>query len=69
MDILDRAQVVEQQHLSASIADARQCMGQGPGAEFCRECDAPIPMARRRAMPGCRLCIRCQTELEERNAF
>ena len=33
-------------------------------AEFCAECGEPIPEARRLAVPGCRLCIECQTERE-----
>lgn len=30
-------------------------------AEFCEECDEPIPQARREAMPGVRLCVACQS--------
>ncbi|MFT4013787.1 MAG: DksA/TraR family C4-type zinc finger protein [Paracoccus sp. (in: a-proteobacteria)] len=33
----------------------------GEGAEFCAECDEPIPEARRRALPGVRLCVACQS--------
>ena len=33
-------------------------------AEHCHHCDAPIPEARRRAMPGCVLCVSCQQEEE-----
>ena len=29
-------------------------------AEHCEECDAPIPEARRKAVPGVRLCVACQ---------
>ncbi|MBR6673454.1 MAG: TraR/DksA C4-type zinc finger protein, partial [Mailhella sp.] len=28
----------------------------------CEECGEPIPLARRHAMPGVRLCIECQQE-------
>lgn len=31
-------------------------------AEFCVECDEPIPPARREAIPGVQLCIDCQSE-------
>ncbi|WP_435637100.1 TraR/DksA C4-type zinc finger protein [Carnimonas bestiolae] len=31
----------------------------------CEECGDELPLARRRAIPGCRLCTECQ-ELEER---
>ncbi|MFO1140076.1 MAG: DksA/TraR family C4-type zinc finger protein [Paracoccus sp. (in: a-proteobacteria)] len=30
-------------------------------AEFCDECDEPIPEARRKAIPGVRLCVACQS--------
>ncbi len=30
----------------------------------CRICDEPIPLARRRAVPGVQTCIDCQTDLE-----
>jgi phage/conjugal plasmid C-4 type zinc finger TraR family protein len=30
-------------------------------AEFCDECDEPIPQARRVAIPGVRLCVECQS--------
>jgi RNA polymerase-binding transcription factor DksA len=33
---------------------------QGPGLARCEECDAPIPEARRKAVPGVRLCVACQ---------
>lgn len=43
-----------------AIARARRQLRQGPGRERCEECDAPIPLARRQAVPGVRLCIVCQ---------
>lgn len=33
----------------------------GDSAEFCDECDEPIPEARRQAIPGVRLCVECQS--------
>lgn len=33
-------------------------------AKHCHDCDAPIPKARRAAVPGCQLCVSCQTEHE-----
>ncbi|WP_367382912.1 DksA/TraR family C4-type zinc finger protein [Stenotrophomonas cyclobalanopsidis] len=43
-----------------AIARARRQLRQGPGLEYCEECDAPIPLARREAVPGVRLCVACQ---------
>ena len=40
-----------------------------PGGEsltHCEECEVAIPEARRKAMPGVRYCVRCQSELEIR---
>jgi uncharacterized protein (DUF362 family) len=38
----------------------------GEGATHCEECETVIPEARRKAIPGVRLCIRCQSEFEKR---
>lgn len=32
--------------------------------EYCEECDAPIPLARRQAILGVQYCINCQSKLE-----
>jgi phage/conjugal plasmid C-4 type zinc finger TraR family protein len=32
----------------------------------CEECEVEIPEARRKAMPGVRCCIKCQSEREKR---
>ncbi len=57
-----------QEQIDASIEDAvseaRRHLHQGDSAEFCEECDAPIPQARREAIPGVQLCIQCQSKLE-----
>jgi len=53
-----------QDQIDATIDDAirrvRSRLPQGPGREHCEECDAVIPEARRRAIPGVRLCVACQ---------
>lgn len=55
-----------QDQIDATIKDAieraRSQLPQGPGLIHCEECDAPIPEARRMAMPGVRLCVPCQEE-------
>ncbi|MFZ5965105.1 DksA/TraR family C4-type zinc finger protein [Thalassococcus sp. BH17M4-6] len=35
---------------------------QGESAEFCVDCEEPIPEKRRQALPGVKLCIDCQQE-------
>ena len=59
-----------QDQIDATVKDAikraRNQLPKGPGLSHCEECDAPIPEARRKAVPGVRLCIACQ-EAEERD--
>ena len=58
-----------QDQIDATVKDgikrARSQLKRGPGLTHCEECDAPIPEARRVAVPGVRLCIACQ-EAEDR---
>ena len=50
-----------QDQIDATVKDAikraRSQLRQGPGLEHCEECDAAIPEARRKAVPGVRLCV------------
>ena len=62
-----------QDQIDATVSDAveraRQQLRHGPGLKRCEECDAGIPAARRRAVPGVRLCVGCQqTRDTERSA-
>lgn len=36
----------------------------GASAEFCDDCDEEIPEARRKAIPGVRLCVFCKERSE-----
>ena len=58
-----------QDQIDASVEDAvklaRSRLPEGGGATRCEQCEAIIPEARRKAMPGVRLCIDCQAELEK----
>lgn len=55
-----------QDQIDATVKDAikraRAGLPSGPGRTHCEECDEAIPEARRRALPGVRLCVRCQGE-------
>jgi phage/conjugal plasmid C-4 type zinc finger TraR family protein len=57
-----------QDQIDATVKDgierARSRLPTGPGRKRCEECDAPIPAARRKAVPGVRLCLACQ-ELQD----
>jgi phage/conjugal plasmid C-4 type zinc finger TraR family protein len=60
-----------QDQIDATIADAvkrvRSQVPKGPSLKRCEECDAKIPEARRKAVPGVRLCVACQ-ELHDEEA-
>ena len=53
-----------QDQIDATIEDAvkraRSKAPRGPSRTHCEECDAEIPAARRKAVPGVRLCVACQ---------
>ena len=53
-----------QDQIDATVKDgikrARSQLPRGPGLTRCEDCDAPIPKARRKALPGVRLCVPCQ---------
>ncbi len=64
----------EQEQIDATVKDAiaraRLNLRAGPGLKHCEECDAAIPEARRKAVPGVRLCLPCQeaSDKEQRAA-
>ena len=59
-----------QDQIDAGVEDAvklvRSRLPDGEGLSHCEACETVIPDARRKAIPGVRLCIRCQSKLEER---
>ena len=58
-----------QDQIDATVEDAvkhaRDQLPRGESLKNCEECDAPIPEARREAVPGVRLCVGCQSERDE----
>jgi phage/conjugal plasmid C-4 type zinc finger TraR family protein len=61
-----------QDQIDATVKDAieraRSRLGTGPGRSDCEECGQPIPEARRKAVPGVRLCIACQSAVDAEEA-
>ena len=53
-----------QDSINDEIARVRRRLSGGESLEECEECGEPIPLARRLAMPGVRLCIECQQEAD-----
>jgi phage/conjugal plasmid C-4 type zinc finger TraR family protein len=44
-----------------AVLGARANIPAGPSAEYCDECGEPIPERRRKALPGVRTCVMCQS--------
>lgn len=53
-----------QDQIDASIEDAvklaRSRLPEGESLTHCEECNTKIPEARRKIIPGVRLCVKCQ---------
>ncbi|QHQ35995.1 DksA/TraR family C4-type zinc finger protein [Algicella marina] len=61
------------EQIEASIADELQRLKQrraasGESFTHCAECEEEIPEARRKAIPGVKLCIECASERDARPA-
>ena len=58
-----------QDQIDASVEDAvnraRSRLPRGKSLKNCAECGVEIPEARRRAIPGVRLCVDCQSEIDQ----
>lgn len=61
-----------QDQIDATIEDAveraRSRLPRGASLAECEECDAVIPKARRKAVPGVRLCVGCQEAADKQQA-
>lgn len=62
-----------QEQIDASVKDAvklaRSRIPKGKSLSHCEECEEPIPEARKEAIPGVRLCIQCQSEIEKQQTL
>lgn len=64
MDDIDRANDQAQYLLDMTLQRARRVASNRPSAEFCEDCDDPIPLLRQQTIQGCATCVSCQ-ELRE----
>jgi phage/conjugal plasmid C-4 type zinc finger TraR family protein len=59
-----------QDQIDATVASAVQLaksrLPVGESLTHCQACEAPIPEARRQAVPGVRYCVSCQSALESK---
>ena len=57
-----------QDQIDASVEEkvelARSRLPGGESVTHCEGCKAPIPDGRRKAIPGVRLCVKCQSQRE-----
>ncbi|MBI9080274.1 MAG: TraR/DksA C4-type zinc finger protein [Pseudodesulfovibrio sp.] len=63
-DFCDNATDLERMARDAAIANAGMKNTDAPSRKTCAECGKVIPEARRLAIPGVKLCVKCQTALE-----
>jgi phage/conjugal plasmid C-4 type zinc finger TraR family protein len=58
-----------QEQIDATVKSAVQLaksrLPEGESLTHCEKCEAEIPEARRKAMPGVRFCVKCQSEREK----
>ena len=58
-----------QEQIDATVEEAIQLaksrLPKGKSLTHCEECETAIPEMRRKAIPGVRLCVACQSEFEK----
>ncbi|HEY4435316.1 MAG TPA: TraR/DksA family transcriptional regulator [Lelliottia sp.] len=65
-DIIDNASALEDLHRDAALSMHRLDHS-AVSATHCIECDEALSDERRKAYPGCTMCVDCQGEMELRN--
>ena len=65
-DIIDNASTLEDLQREAALSMHR-LNHSAVSATHCVECDEELPEARRKAYPGCTMCVDCQADAEIRN--
>jgi phage/conjugal plasmid C-4 type zinc finger TraR family protein len=62
----DMAQLLSVTQSADAVAKIRASIPKGPSLTHCEDCGDDIPVARQKAISGCKLCIICQTRKERR---
>lgn len=65
-EIIDQASALEEMMREQAI-QAHRINRDAVSATHCEECCDPMPEARRKAYPGCTMCVECLAEKELRN--
>ena len=55
-----------QDSVNDEVKRARRNVPNGKSLQYCEECGEKIPEGRRLALPGVRLCISCQEEVDKK---
>lgn len=63
-DVIDVANDQADYHLQVALQRRLRTVMK-PSAQFCEDCDEPIPVKRQQLVAGCETCTSCQ-ELRER---
>lgn len=66
MDIIDTAAEIEELQRNAALS-AHRINRNAVSAERCEECDEALSVERRKAYPGCTMCVACLQIVELRN--
>jgi phage/conjugal plasmid C-4 type zinc finger TraR family protein len=65
-DEIDRANDQAQYLLDVALQRRRLPSSSRASAEFCADCDGPIPLLRQQTIAGCQTCVDCQGLREAR---
>lgn len=65
-EIIDQASALEEMMREQAI-QAHRINRDAVSATHCEECCEPLSEARRKAYPGCTMCVECLAEQELRN--
>ncbi|MNY54911.1 hypothetical protein D3C86_1908400 [compost metagenome] len=66
MDDSDRANDQAQYLLDVALQRSRLAPSSRVSAQFCADCDDPIPLLRQQTIAGCQTCVDCQGLREAR---
>lgn len=59
-DEIDRANDQAQYLLDVALQRSRLAPSSRVSAQFCEDCDDPIPLLRQQTIAGCQTCVHCQ---------
>lgn len=65
-DEIDRANDQAQYLLDVALLRMRRVPSSRVSAQFCADCDEPIPLRRQQSIEGCQTCVDCQGFREAR---